>query len=89
MDGGKTMILHLGMDRNVPFSQIILLVDLSREKTKDTQTVIQAHKAAGRLQSLGEPVKSMVLVQMNKEQWCYLSPISVRTLFRRVHANLG
>jgi len=83
------MMLHLGLDRKVPFSQVILLVDLGREKTRDTQALIQAQKAAGRLQSLGEPVKSMVLVQVNKEQWCYLSPISVRTLFRRVHANLG
>ena len=83
------MMLHLGMDRLIPFSQVILLVDLSHEKTRDTQAAIQAHKAAGRLQTLGEPVKSMVLVQMKDEQWCYLSPISVRTLFRRVHANLG
>ncbi len=83
------MMLHLSLDRSIPFSQVILLVDLGREKTRDTQAAIQAFKAAGRLQSLGEPAKSMVLVQVKQEQWCYLSPISVRTLFRRVHANLG
>ena len=83
------MMLHLGMDRNIPFSQVILLVDVSREKTKDTQAMMRALRAAGRLQSLGEPAKSMVLVQVNKEPWGYLSPISVRTLFRRVHAKLG
>ncbi len=83
------MMLHLGLDRTIPFSKVVALIDLTREKTRDTSMVMNNYKAAGRLQNLGEPVKSMVLIEDKNEQWCYLSPISVRTLFRRVHANLG
>lgn len=83
----NAMILHLGSGRSVPFSQIVALIDLSLEKTRDTQSMLTGVKAAGHLQSLGEPAKSLVLVQEKSGQWCYLSPLSVRTLVRRVHAN--
>ena len=82
------MMLHLGSGRSVAFSQVVALIDLSLEKTKDTQALVSGIKAAGRLQHLGEPAKTLVLTQENNEQWCYLSPLSVRTLVRRVHANL-
>ena len=82
------MMLHLGSGRSVPFSQVVALIDLAREKAWDTQALPDGIKALGRLQTLGEPVKSLVLVHDKKEQWCYLSPLSVRTLVRRVHANL-
>ncbi len=82
------MMLHLGSGRSVPFAQVVALIDLSLNKTRDTQALLGIIKAAGRLQSLGEPAKSLVLIQEKSEQWCYLSPLSVRTLVRRVHANL-
>ncbi len=82
------MMLHLGSGRSIPFSQVVALIDLHLDKTRDTQALLSGVKAAGRLQTLGEPAKSMVLVQEKSEQWCYLSPLSVRTLVRRVHANL-
>ena len=82
------MMLHLGSGRSVPLKQVVALIDLALEKTRDTQALVSGIRAAGRLQSLGEPAKSLILVQEKSEQWCYLSPLSVRTLVRRVHANL-
>jgi len=82
------MMLHLGSGRSIPFSQVVALIDLSLEKTRDTQSLLSGIKALGHLQSLGEPVKSLILVQEKREHWCYLSPLSVRTLVRRVHANI-
>ena len=82
------MMLHLGSGRSVAFCQVVALIDLSQEKTKDTQALVSSIKAAGRLLPLGEPAKTLVLTQEKNEQWCYLSPLSVRTLARRVHANL-
>lgn len=79
------MMLHLGSGRSVPFGQVVVLVDVSREKTADTQALMRAARAKGRLLSLGEPAKSLVLIKEKGEQWCYLSPLSVRTLYRRVH----
>ncbi len=81
------MMLHLGSGRSVPFCQVVALIDLGRERTRDTQALVSGVKAMGRLLPLGEPAKSLVLVQDKSEQWCYLSPFSVRTLVRRVHAN--
>jgi hypothetical protein len=83
----NAMMLHLGSGRSVPFSQVVALIDLHLQKTRDTQALIGITKAAGRLQSLGEPAKTLVLVQEKSGQCCYLSPLSVRTLVRRVHAN--
>ena len=82
------MMLHLGSGRSVPFQKVVALIDLNREKTRDTQSLVNAAKARGRLLPLGEPVKSLVLIQEKGEQWCFLSPFSVRTLFRRVHTKL-
>lgn len=79
-------MLHLGSGRSVPFLQVVALIDLNLEKTRDTQALLNGAKAKGRLLSLGEPAKSMVLTEEKGEQWCYLSPLSVRTLTRRVHA---
>ncbi len=82
------MILHLGSNRRVPFEQVVALVDLSRKKTADTQALLNAAKAKGRLFSLGEPVKTLVLAKENGEQWCFLTSLSVRSLYRRIHTKI-
>ncbi len=81
------MMLHLGLGRSVPFSQVVVLIDLRLQKTWDTQSLTGITKAAEGLHPLGEPAKTLVLVQEKSGQCCYLSPLSVRTLVRRVHAN--
>ncbi len=79
------MLLHLGGSRSVPASQVVAFVDLSLENSRHTQALLQSARSIGRLRSLGEPAKALVILCEGSESFYYLSPLSVRTLARRMN----
>lgn len=75
------MPLHLGRGVTVRETDVVAMTDLQKPLPWDTEALLEALRAAGRVQTLGPEPKTMVLCAMRGGKTaCYLSCVGMRTL---------
>ncbi|NLC43343.1 MAG: DUF370 domain-containing protein [Clostridiales bacterium] len=79
------MILHLGGNEVVPMKDIIAIMDLKKtEQAPVNIEFLNIAKEEGFVRRISdEPIKSYILVEVDKKTILYLSPISSTTLLKR------
>ena len=75
------MYIHLGNDVLVSFSNLISIINIENQVTKETQTIMNKAESKKKLVMIGREGKNKSLVVcLNK---VYISPISSITLYKR------
>ena len=80
------MYIHLGNDVLVSFSNLISIVNIENQITKETQAIMNKAESKKKLVMIGRDDKNKSLVVCLDK--VYISPISSTTLYKRaLHLN--
>jgi regulator of extracellular matrix RemA (YlzA/DUF370 family) len=80
------MYIHLGNDVLVSFSNLISIINIEKQMTKETKAIIDIAELKKKLVMIGREDKNKSLVICKDK--VFISPISSSTLFKRAsHLN--
>lgn len=81
------MYLHLGATVDIAVSDIIAIINYESIKLSQSNAeFLNYAKKSGNVHKLSEEdIKSIIIVNVNKKQEVYLSPISTTTLLKRAN----
>jgi len=77
------VVIHLGANTAVRAEDILLMTDLCRELSADTERLIAVLRERHLVRSLSPAPKTLVLCQTGTRQTAYLSGVGLRTLSAR------
>ena len=77
------MVIHLGANTAVRAEDILLMTDLCRKLSADTERLIAVLRERHLVRSLSPAPKTLVLCQTGTRQTAYLSGVGLRTLSAR------
>ena len=80
------MLVHLGRGVSVHGENIITLTDIQRGQSPDTQALLERMHREGRVRTLGDEPKTLVICREGTQCVCYLSCVGLRTLRSRMEA---
>lgn len=78
------MVLHLGEDTVVPLKNIIAIIDIKTFNEFPENDYFLKTLDEGFIKYISDkPVKSLIIAEVDDENFIYMSPISSRTLIKR------
>ena len=80
------MIIHIGGQRSLKEEEIVMILDIDTAATTESTKKLMARlEKEKKVVSSGEDLpKSVVIAQKGREERCYLSPVSARTIMQRI-----
>lgn len=86
--GGVFLVVHLGRNKAIDSSRILLLADLSHPPAEDTERLMEKLRKNGRVQQLGVQPKTLVFyTDTHGELQCVLTTTGLRSLRDRLNVS--
>ncbi|MBQ6565411.1 MAG: hypothetical protein IJL88_15995 [Clostridia bacterium] len=82
------LVVHLGRNRAIEASRILLLADMTFPLARDTEMLIEKLRKSGRVQQLGADPKTLVFfADAHNELQCVLTTTGLRSLRGRLKSS--